>query len=75
LLPVSAQFINDRLLLTRLAGQTSPMPSESAVRAALVRVPVGYACVWSHNTAGLQLLRQAGFAQVQHFGTLQCLQR
>ena len=75
LLPAGAQFINDRLLLTRLAGQTSPMPSEAAVRAALARVPVGYACLWSHNTVGLRLLRQAGFNPVRHFDALQCLQR
>jgi len=75
LLPVSAQFINDRLLLTRLAGEQAPLPSESAVRAALSRVPVGYACVWSHNTAGMRLLEQAGFAPASHFGKFQCLQR
>jgi hypothetical protein len=75
LLPVSSQFINDRLLLTRLAGEQAPLPSESAVRAALSRVSVGYACVWSHNTAGMRLLEQAGFAPASHFGKFQCLQR
>lgn len=75
LLPVSSQFINDRLLLTRLAGEQAPLPSESAVQAALTRVPVGYACVWSHNTAGMRLLEQAGFAPANHFGKFQCLQR
>jgi len=74
-LPASAQFIDDRLLLTRVAGEQAPMPSESAVRAVLARVPVGYACVWSHNTAGLRLLEQAGFAPARHFGKFQCLQR
>ena len=75
LLPANRQFVADRLLLGRLAGQQAPMPTESAVRAALARVPVGYACVWSHNTAGLRLLEQAGFAPAKHFGTLRCLQR
>jgi hypothetical protein len=75
LLPVSTQFINDRLLLTRLAGEQAPLPSESDVRAALSRVPVGYACVWSHNAAGMRLLEQAGFTPATHFGKFQCLQR
>ena len=75
LLPASPQFIADRLLLTRLAGQQAPLPTESAVRAALSAVPVGYACVWSHNTSGLRLLEQAGFTPATHFGTFQCLQR
>jgi Family of unknown function (DUF6077) len=74
-LPVSAQFIDDRLLLTRVAGQQAPLPTESAFRAVLGRVPVGYACVWSHNIAGLRLLEQAGFVPAAHFGTFQCLQR
>jgi Family of unknown function (DUF6077) len=73
LLPVRAQA--DRLLLTRLAGAQAPLPTESAVRAALARVPVGYACVWSHNTAGLSLLEQVGFAPARHFGNFQCLRR
>jgi hypothetical protein len=75
LLPASSQFIADRLLLTRLAGEQAPMPSEAAVRGALARVQVGYACVWRGNTVGLQLLEQAGFAPATHFGTFQCLQR
>jgi Family of unknown function (DUF6077) len=75
LLPVSSQFKADRLLLTRLAGQQAPMPAEAAVRAALSRVRVGFACVWHHNTAGLQLLEQAGFVPAAHFGTFQCLRR
>jgi Family of unknown function (DUF6077) len=73
LLPPRAQA--DRLLLTRLAGERGPQPTESAIRAALARVPVGFACVWSHNTAGLRLLEQAGFALAAHFGNFQCLQR
>ena len=75
LMPAGHQFVADRLLLSRLAGEQAPMPTESAVRAALARVPVGYACIWSHNIAGLQLLEQAGFTPAKHFGTFQCLQR
>jgi hypothetical protein len=73
LLPAGPQFIADRDLLTRMAGALEPMPAEAAVRAALARVGVGYACVWKANTGALRLLADAGFTPDMHVGGFECL--
>jgi hypothetical protein len=74
-LPASAQFIADRLLLTRLANGARPFPAESAIRAAMGRVGVGYACTEAANTGGLRRIERAGFTPTVSFGSLQCLDR
>jgi Family of unknown function (DUF6077) len=74
-LPASAQFIADRLLLTRLADGARPFPAEAAIRAAMSRVGVGYACTEAANTGGLRRIERAGFTPAVSLGTLQCLDR
>jgi Family of unknown function (DUF6077) len=71
----STQFIADRRLLTALADDHFPLPSETTLRAALERVGVGYACVRNYNTSAIRLLETAGFARAARFGPLECLRR
>lgn len=76
LLPASRQFIADRELLTGLAGHIGPLPGQAAAEAALRRVGVGFACVWTTtNPGGVRVLRRAGYTPAAHFGHLQCLEK
>lgn len=72
-LPVGREFVSARRLLTGMAQGKQPMPSAAAVRAALARVGVGYACVWRSNPDAIKLLEQAGYIPVTHFHSLECL--
>jgi hypothetical protein len=71
----STQFIADRQLLTALADDHFPLPSETTLRAVLERVGVGYACVRNYNTSAIHRLETAGFTPAASFGLLECLQR
>ena len=74
-LSVSPQFVSDRQMLTELADQARPLPTEAAVRAALARAGVGHACVAVSNTSALTMLQEVGFTRAAQVGTYQCLQR
>lgn len=71
----SAQFIADRRLLSALANNHYPLPSKAALRAALKRVGVGYACVWYSQTRDIRMLEKVGFAQKARLGQFECLQK
>lgn len=71
----SSQFIADRQLLTALANGRGTLPGEAAVRAALTRADVGYACFWNSQAGAIRLVEQAGFAPAARFGALRCLRR
>lgn len=70
---VSRSFVTNRLLLTGLADQARPLPSESAVRDAVAAIGVGYACVPADNTPALSMLTRAGFTRAARLGSFQCL--
>lgn len=72
---VSARFVRDRQWLTALADGDLPLPSRAELRAVLVRVPVGYACVPYWRTGVMGRLRQVGFARAARFGVFRCLRR
>ncbi|MCW2902011.1 MAG: hypothetical protein JWO67_4276 [Streptosporangiaceae bacterium] len=73
MLPVARVFVDDRLVLSRLATPSGSMPAVPRVREALRRAGVTIACVRPSNAHGVDLLRRAGYREPAQVGQLICL--
>lgn len=73
ILPADRTFIEDRLLLSRVATPQDPMPDGDRVREALRRVRVTTACVRPSNARGREVLQEAGYRDPRRIGQLVCL--
>ncbi|NKZ05387.1 DUF6077 domain-containing protein [Actinomadura latina] len=74
LLPVPAQAIDDRQVLTEaVRTRYGDKPGSGAVKAALERVGVDVACAWGNDPRGLALLREAGYGGDHRVRHLVCL--
>jgi hypothetical protein len=73
MLPVDRTFIDDRLLLSRVATPQGPMPDRDRVKEALRRARVTIACVRPSNTQGREVLQAAGYRGPTRIGQLICL--
>ncbi|MBO2453313.1 hypothetical protein J4573_39890 [Actinomadura barringtoniae] len=71
MLPAPRQYIDDRLLLTRLA-RGAPKPTKPESRDTLQRVGVTVACVFPADAAGLRRLKYAGYTGNTNVGLLVC---